>query len=541
MKKILLLLIVFYSSSFAVSYFCGATEPSQYAGYGGAESSGSFNAYSNRSYSSWRSATGCSDRQDYWAVVPAIGSAEKYIFHHYDSYSSNRVYTRTKYTLINQPIPPTCDPSTEVDVNGVCEVIGESGTCPTPNVRLADGSCSTCTIDQHYDLQQETCVNNCVPILVTNPNPDIWIDLNQNTSDTCMNFLIDRQIDGSWLSSDDGCGGTSFGCYGQPDSPCDTLLSAVVQRPLGGFVYKEIVSNSSICSSYVDGIKYIDSRVRHIDDDCVKNDDFYCYLLPLNGDDNTTNQDNPIPDINTPDIIVSNNRINPDLNLSNPQSLNNQILQDLKNNLQDQSLDTKDYHVWVKNKFGKWEPQSNAEKQLNEQKLTTNAITESKNNLGTKLNAINSNLGLKLDNINNSINDLNLSVSTNIDLNKTNDLLSSLVNGDSNLSSDSSFVMSYFDETYSNLFTQYDNVKGQINNAIGVFNGKGLSTVLSSSDVITTCPKNFVFNMSDSLSKNISIDPCFVLSQSREYMYTFSYIGFSAMYISFLVGIMVRV
>jgi len=278
---------------------------------------------------------------------------------YYYNYSSVEVATTI---CTNYSPPPICDPDTEIDVDGTCEVIGEQGSCVAPNVRLTDGSCSMCSVEQHYDMSKESCINNCVPTFVSNPNPTKWIELNQASSEMCMSFLLDREIDGTWLSADNGCGGQSIGCYGQPDSPCDNVLSPSLQRPAGGYIYKGRVLNSSICSSYVDGSKYIDSRIRHVDDDCAKNDDYYCYLLPLNTDNNETNQDNPLPNPNPDGTVPNDNNISNDLpqnndnNLSNPQNLNNQILQDLKNNLQDQSLDVKDYHSWFKNKFGKWEP-----------------------------------------------------------------------------------------------------------------------------------------------------------------------------------------
>lgn len=257
---------------------------------------------------------------------------------------------------------PTCDSSTQVDIDGVCENIGEQGSCVSPNIRLSTGECTTCTPDQHWNLNLETCVNNCNPVTVQNPKPSEWINLNKTNGDICTSFLIDRQIDGSFLSQDDGCGGVSSGCFGQADSPCDDILSPSLQRPRGGYIYKGRVPNSSVCSSYVDGYKYIDSRIRQVDDNCVKNDDYYCYLLPLNTDNNETNQDNPLPNSNPDGTVPNDNNIssnlpiNNDNNLSNPQKLNNQILQDLKNNLQNQNDDINAHNSWFKNKFGKWEP-----------------------------------------------------------------------------------------------------------------------------------------------------------------------------------------
>jgi hypothetical protein len=397
-----------------------------------------------------------------------------------------------------------------------------------------------CAVNQQYNMIQEICIDNCVPTFVSNPNSTEWIDLNQASSEMCMSFLLDREIDGTWLSADNGCGGQSIGCYGQPDSPCDNVLSPSLQRPIGGYVYKGRVLNSSICSSYVDGNKYIDSRIRHVDDDCAKNDDYYCYLLPLNADNNETNQDNPLPNP-SPDGTVPNDNnisnnlpINNDNNLSNPQNLNNQILQDLKNNLQDMSLDVRDYHSWFKNKFGKWEPADFKTDMNNTNNLLKQIADKPVADIDINLNT---------EPITDKLQELiDKNASVEIDLNATNELLQDILSGDSenNSSNDSSGIMSYFNDTYSNFETQYNNVKGQVDNAVGVINGKGLSTVLIS-NTVNTCPKSFIFEMTENESQNIVIDPCIVLSQSSEYMYTFSYIGFSAMYISFLISMIVGI
>ena len=446
-----------------------------------------------------------------------------------------------KYRLLilaRSSLPPLiCNPDTEVEINSICEVIGEQGSCVSPNIRLANGDCTNCTTEQHWDINQETCINNCIPSFVSNPNPTEWIDLNKISQETCISFLMDREIDGTWLQADNGCGGESIGCFGQPDSPCDNVLSPLLQRPRGGYVYKGRVLNSLICSSYVDGLKYIDSRIRRVDDDCAKNDDYYCYLLPLNADDNETNQDNPFPNQNDDGTVPNDDNIsmlliNNDNNFSNPQSLNNQILQDLKNNLQNQNDKINEHNAWFKNKFGKWEP-SDFKTDMN---YTNNLLEQIVDKPVANINLDTVPITDKLQEL------IDKNTSIKIDLNETNELLKNILNGDNegNSSNDSSGIMSYFDTTYTNFETQYNNVKGQIDNVIDVINGKGLSTVLSS-NTVNNCPKSFTFDITDTISKNIVIDPCVVLSQSREYMYTFSYIGFSGMYISFLIGMIVRV
>lgn len=421
--------------------------------------------------------------------------------------------------------------------SSTCEV---TPTCTESDSQNEDCSCKSGYIPLYDDGgNQEGCTPDCSDFSVENPNPDEWIDLGISDADLCTAFLSNRQINGTFLSSSNDMGCSDSRCFGQEVSPCDNL-----DNPLdflkSGYIYKGKVSAIPYCSSYVyAGSQFIDSYTHKADSNCDLNTDLYCYVLPLNGDNNESNESFS----NLPDVDENNEVPNFDYNLpldenndlSDKQNLNNQILQDLKVNLQDQTLDIKDYHSWFKNKFGKWEPAD---------------FHTDNTNVVSAINSQNSNLGGKLDTINNSIKDLNLTVinENNIsndanftaDFNATNELLQQILDGNSTEDANTSGITSYLNDTYLNFKTQYDNVETQINDAIAIVNGKDLSSVLNTNS-ISSCPKSFTFDISSSISKDFVIDPCVVLSQSREYMYTFSYISFSAMFISFLVGMIVKV
>ena len=90
-----------------------------------------------------------------------------------------------------------------------------------------------------------------------------------------------------------------------------------------------------------------------------------------------------------------------------------------------------------------------------------------------------------------------------------------------------------FNTTLSNMESSYNNVKGQVDGIVSRLEGDELTTILTKKTVIT-CPKNFQFDMLDGGLKDIVIDPCTPLSQSREYMYPVSYLVFSSSFISLL-------
>lgn len=407
-----------------------------------------------------------------------------------------------------------------------------------------------CGDGNHFDVQHEQCVPDCIPLEINNPKPNEWINFGITVQDTCMNKLTYDEIDGTFITQDDGCGSVVKACFGEPESPCDTVLSPEALRP-SNFIYKNIVPNVSTCSSYVDGVNYISSDTVKIDDDCSRNNDYYCYLLPLRNDDNLTNTDDEFPVENEDGTVDKNDTsfnelpLKFDNNLSSAE-LNNLMIQDLKDNLQDTSLDIKDFHHWVKNKFGKWEPIQDAQNQLKATNDTTKAVK------GTTA-AVNSQtdiLGGKLDTINDSIQDLDVNGTnsllqdlldkndTKVDLNLTNDLLQQILDGNgTELDGNGT---SFFTDTYNNLKSQYDNVNSQVDSAIDFINGSDLSTVVTSKSV-SSCPKSFTFSLKDDLQKEFEIDPCIVLSQSREYMYTFSYIGFSSMFIGFIISMIVGI
>lgn len=506
MKKILLILSLFFSSSFSDT--CQIDNENNYAS--------------------------CLDGKCY---VPTTVYWER-------SLSSNPgSYGNSIYLQLGDPYPSLWATNNKSNLDGIAynakEVLCGVKYVPEPECTESETQNEDCTCKPGYTEfyddggNQEGCILDCTPTHVTNPNPNEWIDLGLTTSELCLNFLIDRQIDGTFLSIDDGCGATSSACYGQNVvSPCDNLDNPLTKIPSGGYVYLGIVPNVSTCSSYVyAGSSYLDSITSPVDSDCSSNDSLYCYVLPidLDGDETnaiipTPNEDGTIPNTGENDI-----GFNPDLNLQDPQVFNNQILKDIKDMQSALKLNYDEHNTWVKDKFGTWQPSDFK----TDMSSTNSAIENTTNSVNNQTNI----LAEKLDTINQSIKDKNLTV--NIDLNSTNDLLSNILNG-SGENNGSSSVKSYIDSSYSNFKSQYDNVKSQVDNAVGILNGKGLDSVLTS-NVVDTCPKSFIFDISSTISKDISIDPCIVFSQSREYMYTFSYIGFSAMYISFLVGMIVRV
>jgi hypothetical protein len=417
MKKILFLLIFVYTSSFAVSYFCGATEPSQYAGYGGAESPISVNAYSNRSYSSWSSATSCSDRQDYWAVVPASGSAEKYIFHHYDSYSSNRVYIRTTYTLINQPIPPTCDPDTEV-------LNTETNTCDCKSGFITDPATN------------EGCVPDCS---LSAPEPDSvplgWVSYVDvyNTVEDCQakaSQFPSNEFSFSVITPDDNNPNCTHSTCNVNEYVNDPCISADSPNYSSSYVLKGYVDTELECKQYVDGVNYLNYKVQRIFPNCSTKTELYCFLLTSldNGDIgippsdfNNTNPDGTIPNPTIPPVD-SNSTLTVD-NSYDSVAKSNALIGQLTG-------DFRAYFDWQKNSNGTYEKaltdfgkdflKVQDTTKMNNDNTNTDKIVNAINGSSTDVSGIES----RLDDLISK--DQNLSV--DIDLNTTNTKLDQLHN-----------------------------------------------------------------------------------------------------------------
>jgi len=380
MKKIILLLLTFFSSSFAFYGTPVQKQGNYYIEYANGVQSHCYSITGDYTYQNnghifsrtepiygiditdaqsnstiihvyWEvNSTLVIDKRSYSNYIPSISNAARADI--IDTY-----YTAKSVNCSNiVPPAPTCS-SNEVLVNNVCETIGQQGSCTSGNVVLANtssldtGFCSTCTTTQHYDLNLETCVNNCTPTSVQNPQPDNWIDLGFTSQSTCINYLQDTEVNGTFLSSDDGCGGTSSACFGSPNKPCNDLLNPAVGRPVG-YVYKGIVDYSSDCSSYVgDMTTYIASSVSPIDNDCSKNNKLYCYLLPRNSAD----RNNSAPDSTAPNIPLD---VNTSVSSDTPADINYTNLNsvDKSNALIGQLTgDFRNYFDWQKKSNGTYE------------------------------------------------------------------------------------------------------------------------------------------------------------------------------------------
>lgn len=561
MKKILLILSLFVSFSFAtvVSYGSSCYEINEpYSTVysdgnniveGGYYHGGTYRLNTIYPYSTWKSLR-CA------ATGYCTGYDAGYIY-----------YVGLNYYATPIDCLPTCTESDSQNSDCTCKTGYEPFLDSGGN---QEGCQSICTTSQYYNSDTGTCYEECNALSNTYENGSGGCyTCNGNTLEEILNCRCSNEIDGgsysdtiltTYIEEFDGINYTfgkavcddsilSIPVY-LKDDRCDTVVNPLDSIPVG-YLYKGLVENESICSSYNDGINYISSITSSVNPNCLSNSNLYCYLLPLDKDTNETNAE--IPTLNDTGTIAYNDlNQTPNINYNSDNAdTQSQLLTSLNTNMKNLSSDNSKFNAWYKDKFNDWTPQSNYTNKLNAQNLTTSAVNNVKSsveNVTSAINNQNSNLGSKLDTINQSITDLNLSVDISGEIDRVMDYLegedtdndgTGYIISDINTSLDSSLIDDFiatFTTAWDNMKLDIDSVSIEGNSLISRLKTDregGFSFSLPRANV-TECPYISEIDFSslkDGLIYEVSIDLCKPFSA----VYPVFYILFSIMFTIFIV------
>ncbi|MCW8954850.1 MAG: hypothetical protein OQK48_07870 [Sulfurimonas sp.] len=334
----------------------------------------------------------------------------------------------------------------------------------------------------------------------------------------------------------------SVWCYAhEKDSIDECKETASSNQPIG-FIYKESITDASLCSSMVDGITY-SSDYFYTGNLTICPDAKYCYLQPVAPVDEDTNSEDTDTSMEVLDLNSTTSELSPLLQASNTTNkhlddlkdktdITNDKLDDLKE-LANQSLtSSKD----IKNTLD--DIKSNSDKSISNQLENISKLSNINNSLSdtnSRLNSLNQ-IGLdsnnQLKNILEAIENKDINSSgSEIDLNATNSLLSNIsyksnfisnaLDGkdSSGLDIDVSDLTSNFDtgtslfsdiqESFINVGSSYDSLFNNLNTGFNYSVSGGSGAVISTT----------------ALGKDIEVDFCSFLPTLAPVFYYFMYIS----------------
>lgn len=301
--------------------------------------------------------------------------------------------------------------------------------------------------------------------------------------------------------------------YISPDDPC--TYNAYENKPSPDHIYYSSARTESQCIALVDGVNYSNGQFV-VPPDCPYHG--FCYLLPIEPDEPSTNSEPDDPSMENPDLNTTTDDLSP---LLQAQNTTNNHLQDLKDktditndkldNLFDNTNDIKSINSQIKDSIDDFNrlTSDKFDKQISEQTRTADNVA----NVNSNLSNVNSNL----NSVNSNLNDIKDSLKSDTD--KENDLQSSLSQLDG--------ISNDFNNFTDNLKTDISTVQNSFDNAEDLFTNGNLA--LSPSQTVSSCPQ-FV----NLMGIDRSIDLCEKISPFSNVIYNLFYmLGFFGMIITF--------